>query len=58
VVRGLPVLLLVLEALFAAAIPVGVGFIYWPAGLIVAGVLGVLICERAATRLATRTGGG
>lgn len=51
-------LLLILEALFAAAIPVGVGFIYWPAGLIVAGVLGILICERAATRLATRTGGG
>lgn len=47
-------LLLILEALFVAAVPVGVGFIYWPAGLIVAGVLGVLACERAAIR----TGGG
>lgn len=40
-------LLLALEVLFAAAIVAGVAFIYWPAALILGGVLGVLACERA-----------
>lgn len=43
-------LLLLLEVLFAAVIAAGVAAIYWPAGLIVAGVLGVVACERASTR--------
>lgn len=40
-------LLLILEILFAAVFVAGVAFIYWPAALIVAGVLGVVACERA-----------
>ena len=39
------ILLTVLEALFAAALCVGIGMIYLPAGVIAAGVLGVLACE-------------
>lgn len=49
--------LLILEVLFAAAFVAGVAFIYWPAALIVAGVLGVIACERAANRMPNRAGG-
>lgn len=40
-------MLLLLEVLFAATLVAGVAFIYWPAALILAGVLGVVACERA-----------
>lgn len=50
-------LLLIFEVLFAASFVAGVGFIYWPAALLVAGVLGVIACERASNRMATRAGG-
>lgn len=39
--------LLLLEILFALVLVTGVAFVYWPAGLILAGVLGVVACERA-----------
>jgi len=42
--------LLALEIFFAACFVAGVAAIYWPAGLIVAGVLGVVACERASAR--------
>lgn len=40
--------LLVVEALFAGLIVAGIGFMWWPAALIVAGVMGLVACERAA----------
>lgn len=39
--------LLIVEALFVLAALVGVWFIFWPAALIIGGVLGALACERA-----------
>lgn len=47
-------LLTIAELLFAALLAVGVGLIYLPAGLIVAGILGVLACEWQSARLQTR----
>lgn len=43
-------LLLLAEVAFSALIAVGVALIYLPAGLVVAGVLGVLACEWDAAR--------
>jgi hypothetical protein len=40
------VLLLILEVVFAAVLVAGVAFTYWPAALVLAGVLGILACER------------
>lgn len=40
-----------LEALFLATLATGVGFIYWPAALIVAGVLGMAACEWKSTEM-------
>ena len=45
-------MLLLVEVLCVLAIAAGVGLIYVPAGIIVAGVLGLLACEVAATRRA------
>ena len=42
-------LLLILEILFAGVLVAGVAFMYWPAALVLAGVLGILACERAET---------
>lgn len=39
-------MLLLLEVLFAAVLVTGVAFIYWPAALILAGVLGIWACEK------------
>lgn len=50
--------LLILEIVFVGLVVAGVAVIFWPAGLILAGVAGVFACERAATRTsdaATRT---
>lgn len=44
-------MLVVLELLSLAAVYCGVSLIYFPAGLILGGVVGVLICERATTRM-------
>jgi hypothetical protein len=44
------VLLLLVEVLFALTALVGVWFVFWPAALILGGVLGVVACERAASR--------
>ena len=46
--RGARVLLL-LEVFFAGLLVAGVAFMYWPAALVLAGVLGVVACERAST---------
>ncbi len=43
-------LLTLVEAAFALLFATGVGLIYLPAGMIVAGLLGVLACEAAASR--------
>lgn len=43
-------MLLVAEVVFAALVAAGVGMIYLPAGVIVAGLLGVLACEYSASR--------
>lgn len=44
-------LLLLLEVLFAAILVAGVAVIYWPAALILAGVMGIWACEKqSATR--------
>lgn len=40
-------MLLLLEVVFAAVLVAGVAAIYWPAALILAGILGVVACERA-----------
>jgi hypothetical protein len=40
----------VLEVLFVMLGLVGVGAIYWPAALILGGVLGVVACERSSQR--------
>lgn len=42
-------LLLVVEAVFALLIVAGVAVVYWPAALVLTGVLGVWACERAAS---------
>lgn len=47
-------MLLLIEAVFAALMVTGVAFVYWPAAMILAGVLGVWACERAAARQAVR----
>lgn len=43
-------MLLLAELLSAAVLVAGVAFIFWPAAMILAGVLGVWACERAAVR--------
>lgn len=43
-------MLLILEALFVLVGLAGVAAIFWPAALILAGVAGVLACERAAAQ--------
>lgn len=43
-------LLLFAEVLFVGLIVAGVAFIYWPAALILAGMAGVVACERAGSR--------
>lgn len=43
-------MLLAAELLSAAVLIAGVAFIFWPAALILAGLLGVWACERAAAR--------
>lgn len=53
--RRATVLLLLLEVVFAAVLVAGVAFIYWPAALILAGLLGIVACERASV---DRTDGG
>lgn len=50
-------LLLLLEIAFAAVLVAGVAVIYWPAALILAGLLGVVACERASVDRAAQTGG-
>lgn len=55
-------LLSLLEVLFLAALVAGVAFIFWPAALILGGVLGALACEwmsyqRRLARAAAQTGG-
>lgn len=40
-------LLLIIEVVFACVLLAGVAAIYWPAALILAGILGILACERA-----------
>lgn len=47
-------MLIIVELLFAALMVTGVAFVYWPAAMILAGVLGVWACERAAARRAVR----
>ena len=47
-------MLLFVELLFAALTVAGVAFVYWPAAMIVAGVLGVWACERGAARRTVR----
>lgn len=42
----------VLETVFVAVGLAGVGAIFWPAALILCGVLGVVACERSAQRRA------
>jgi hypothetical protein len=46
-----------LELTFVALLVAGVAFVYWPAALILAGVLGVVACERrsALTKDAARS---
>ena len=39
--------LLIIEAVFALLLVAGVAAVYWPAALILAGLLGILACERA-----------
>lgn len=39
--------LLLLEVVFAGAVVAGVAVMYWPAALILGGLLGVVACERA-----------
>lgn len=41
-------MLLLAELLSAAVLVAGVAFIFWPAAMVLAGVLGVWACERAA----------
>lgn len=41
-------MLLSVEVVFAAVLVAGVGFVFWPAALILAGLLGIVACERAA----------
>lgn len=43
-------LLLILEVLFVAALLAGVSMLSIPAGFILCGILGIVACERAATR--------
>lgn len=43
-------LLLILEVAFVLCGLAGVWFVFWPAALILVGVLGVLACERASAR--------
>lgn len=51
-------LLLLIEAVFAGLAVAGVAFIFWPAAMILAGVLGVWACERRGSRPATSERGG
>lgn len=44
-----PWLLTLIQSLFAITLCAGVWWIYHPAALILAGVIGVYACERAAT---------
>lgn len=39
-------LLIALELLFVAIFVLGVYYVYWPAALLVIGVVGVVACER------------
>jgi hypothetical protein len=48
-------LLTVLEVVFAGLVVAGVAVIYWPAGLILAGVAGVVACERWSPIVEQRT---
>ncbi len=43
-------MLLYLEVFFALVLVAGVAFVYWPAALILAGVLGIVACEKHTTR--------
>lgn len=43
-------LLLLIEILFVATFVAGVAFIYWPGALLVAGVVGFLVCERQSAK--------
>lgn len=43
-------MLLLFEVLSVAVLLAGVAFVFWPAALIVAGVLGVFAAERAQAR--------
>lgn len=43
-------MLLLLEILFAGVLVAGVAFVYWPAALILCGLLGIVACERASVR--------
>lgn len=44
----------VLEVIFVATGLAGIGAIFWPAALILCGILGVVACERSAQRAADR----
>lgn len=48
-------LLLLTEILFVGLVVAGVAVIFWPAGLILAGLCGVFACERASARRAEVT---
>lgn len=39
-------MLLLVEVLFAAVLVAGVAFVYWPAAMILAGLLGIWACEK------------
>lgn len=39
----------VAEVCFVLLLVAGVAFIYWPAAMILAGVLGIVACERGST---------
>lgn len=43
-------MLLLVEALFVLMVCAGVAVVYWPAALILGGVLGVWACERESAR--------
>lgn len=43
-------LLLIAEILFVGLVVAGVAVMFWPAALILAGVCGVVACERASAR--------
>lgn len=51
-------MLLLLEVLFVGLVVAGVAVLFWPAALILAGVVGVVACERAAARTDDRERAG